>query len=178
MAKIIGIDLGTTNSVVSVMEGGDPTVIPTAEGSRLCPSAVAFTKGGERLVGQIARRQALTNPLNTAYAVKRLIGRRFQEKEVQKDIDLVPYKIVKADNGDAWVEAQWAKVSRALHVLNARWMSHLSGPLTMAHISVGCALSYLDFRHDARNWRQGNEALAAWHKAFDSRPSMQATRPE
>jgi glutathione S-transferase len=82
------------------------------------------------------------------------------------------------ERSDAWVEAQWAKVSRALHVLNARWMSHLSGPLTMAHISVGCALSYLDFRHDARNWRQGNEALAAWHKAFDSRPSMQATRPE
>jgi glutathione S-transferase len=82
------------------------------------------------------------------------------------------------EQSEAWVEAQWTKVSRALHVLNARWMSHLSGPLTMAHISVGCALSYLDFRHDARNWRQGNEALAAWHKDFDSRPSMQATRPE
>lgn len=82
------------------------------------------------------------------------------------------------EQSDAWVEAQWTKVSRALHVLNSRWMSHLSGPLTMAHISVGCALSYLDFRHDARNWRRGNEALAEWHSHFDSRPSMQATRPE
>ncbi|WP_227271165.1 glutathione S-transferase [Roseobacter weihaiensis] len=82
-----------------------------------------------------------------------------------------------AEQSDAWVEAQWSKISRALSVLNTRWMSHLSGPLTMAHISVGCALSYLDFRHGPRNWRQGNEALAAWHQAFDSRPSMQASRP-
>lgn len=81
------------------------------------------------------------------------------------------------EQSDAWVEAQWSKISRALSVLNTRWMSHLSGPLTMAHISVGCALSYLDFRHGPRNWRQGNEALAAWHETFDSRPSMQASRP-
>ncbi len=82
-----------------------------------------------------------------------------------------------AEQSEAWVEAQWDKIDRALSVLNARWMSHLSGPLTMAHISVGCALSYLDFRHDARQWRQGREALATWHAAFDSRPSMLATRP-
>ncbi|QJF52907.1 glutathione S-transferase [Roseobacter ponti] len=81
------------------------------------------------------------------------------------------------EQSDGWVEAQWGKVSRTLDVLNARWMSHLSGPLSMAHISVGCALSYLDFRHDARNWRDGNDALAAWHKEFDSRASMQATQP-
>ncbi len=81
------------------------------------------------------------------------------------------------EQSDGWVEAQWGKVSRTLDVLNARWMSHLSGPLSMAHISVGCALSYLDFRHDARNWRDGNDALAAWHRDFDSRASMQATQP-
>ena len=81
------------------------------------------------------------------------------------------------EQSDGWVEAQWGKVSRALDVLNARWMSHLAGPVTMAHISVGCALSYLDFRHDARNWRAANAALADWHAAFESRPSMQATRP-
>ena len=82
-----------------------------------------------------------------------------------------------AEQSPAWIEAQWSKIERALGVLNARWMSHLSGPVTMAHISVGCALSYLDFRHDARGWRNGHEALAKWHDAFDSRPSMQATRP-
>lgn len=81
------------------------------------------------------------------------------------------------EQSQAWIEAQWEKVSSALSVLNARWISHLSGPVTMAHISVACALSYLDFRHDARNWRQGNEALAKWHEAFESRPSMQATKP-
>lgn len=82
------------------------------------------------------------------------------------------------EQSPAWIEAQWEKIERALGVLNARWMSHLSGPLSMAHISVGCALSYLDFRHDVRNWRHGNEALADWHATFDSRPSMQATKPE
>ncbi|MDU9004175.1 glutathione S-transferase [Sedimentitalea todarodis] len=76
-----------------------------------------------------------------------------------------------------WIEAQWTKISRALSVLNARWISHLSGPITMGHVSVGCALAYLDFRHDARNWRQGNDALAAWFADFESRPSMQATLP-
>ena len=81
------------------------------------------------------------------------------------------------EQSPAWIEAQWAKIARAASVLNARWMSHLAGPLSMAHISVGCALSYLDFRHGARDWRQGNEALAAWHRDFESRPSMQATRP-
>ena len=105
MAKIIGIDLGTTNSCVSIMDGDKPRVIENAEGARTTPSIVAFTDDGEVLVGQPAKRQAVTNPKNTLYAIKRLIGRRFDEKEVQKDINLVPYKIVKADNGDAWVEA-------------------------------------------------------------------------
>src|SRR5690625_1378655 len=104
MSKIIGIDLGTTNSCVSVMEGGKPKVIESAEGDRTTPSIVAFTEDGEILVGQSAKRQAVTNPHNTLYAVKRLIGRKFKDDVVQKDIKMVPYKIVAADNDDAWVE--------------------------------------------------------------------------
>jgi molecular chaperone DnaK len=104
MGKIIGIDLGTTNSCVSVLEGDKPKVIENSEGARTTPSVVAFTDEGEILVGQSAKRQAVTNPHNTVYAVKRLIGRRFEDDVVQKDIKMVPYKIVKADNGDAWVE--------------------------------------------------------------------------
>ncbi len=106
MGKIIGIDLGTTNSCVAVMEGGKPKVIENAEGDRTTPSVVAFTDDGEILVGQSAKRQAVTNPTNTLFAIKRLIGRRFDDKVVQKDIKMVPYNIVKADNGDAWVEAK------------------------------------------------------------------------
>ncbi|WP_024461125.1 molecular chaperone DnaK [Marinimicrobium sp. LS-A18] len=106
MSKIIGIDLGTTNSCVSVMEGGKPKVIENAEGDRTTPSIVAFTNDGEILVGQSAKRQAVTNPHNTLYAVKRLIGRKFKDDVVQKDIKMVPYKIVAADNGDAWVEVK------------------------------------------------------------------------
>ena len=106
MAKVIGIDLGTTNSCVAVMEGGKPKVIENSEGDRTTPSIVAFTKDDEVLVGQSAKRQAVTNPHNTLYAVKRLIGRKFGDDVVQKDLDLVPFKVVKADNGDAWVEAQ------------------------------------------------------------------------
>ncbi|RLA51569.1 MAG: molecular chaperone DnaK [Gammaproteobacteria bacterium] len=105
MGKIIGIDLGTTNSCVAVMEGDKPKVIENAEGTRTTPSVVAFTDDGQILVGQSAKRQSVTNPDNTLYAVKRLIGRRFEDDVVQKDIEMVPYKIVKADNGDAWVEA-------------------------------------------------------------------------
>ena len=105
MGTIIGIDLGTTNSCVAVMEGGKPRVIENSEGDRTTPSIVAFADDGEVIVGQPAKRQAVTNPKNTLYAVKRLIGRRFDEEAVQKDIDLVPYSIIKADNGDAWVEA-------------------------------------------------------------------------
>jgi molecular chaperone DnaK len=106
MARVVGIDLGTTNSVVAVMEGGEPKVLVNSEGSRITPSVVAFTDKGERLVGQIARRQAITNPENTVYAVKRLIGRRFSDPEVQKDVKITSYKIVEASNGDAWVRAQ------------------------------------------------------------------------
>src|SRR6266508_2464563 len=104
MGKVIGIDLGTTNSCVAVMEGGEAIVIPNSEGSRTTPSMVAITEGGERLVGQIAKRQAITNPEATVYVVKRLIGRKFEEKEVKRTLSLVPFRIVKAENGDAWVE--------------------------------------------------------------------------
>ncbi len=111
MGKIIGIDLGTTNSCVAVMEAGKPKVIENSEGDRTTPSIVAFTKDGEVLVGQAAKRQAVTNPKNTLFAVKRLIGRKYSEDVVQKDRDLVPYTIVEADNGDAWVEANGKKMA-------------------------------------------------------------------
>jgi len=111
MAKIIGIDLGTTNSCVAIMDGGSVRVIENAEGSRTTPSAVAYTKDGEVLVGQSAKRQAVTNPENTLYAVKRLIGRRFDDSVVRKDIEMSPFKIVAADNGDAWVEANGRKMA-------------------------------------------------------------------
>src|SRR5229473_3882277 len=111
MAKTIGIDLGTTNSCVAIMEGGKPKVIENSEGARTTPSVVAYADDGEILVGAPAKRQAVTNAKNTIYAVKRLIGRRFEEKEVQKDIHLMPYKIVRADNGDAWVEVRGKKIA-------------------------------------------------------------------
>src|SRR5881227_1295400 len=111
MAKVIGIDLGTTNSCVAVMEGATPRVIENAEGMRTTPSIVAFTEDGERLTGQPAKRQAVTNPERTFFAVKRLIGRRYDDPMVEKDKKLVPYKIVRASNGDAWVEADGKQYS-------------------------------------------------------------------
>src|SRR2546427_13309546 len=102
--KVIGIDLGTTNSVVAVMEGGQPTVIVNQEGARLTPSVVAIAKDGERLVGQVARRQAVTNPENTIFSIKRFMGRKFEE--VSKEAARVAYKVARADNGDAWGEAR------------------------------------------------------------------------
>src|SRR5256884_2222944 len=103
MAKVIGIDLGTTNSVIAVMEGGEPTVLENSEGSRLTPSVVAITKSGERLVGQVAKRQAVTNPENTVFSIKRLMGRKYDDPEVQRTIKTVPYKITRASNGDVRV---------------------------------------------------------------------------
>ncbi len=111
MGKIIGIDLGTTNSCVAVMENGKPKVIENSEGARTTPSTVAYAEDGEILCGAPAKRQAVTNPRNTLYAIKRLIGRRFEEKEVQKDISLMPFKILRADNGDAWVEVRGKKIA-------------------------------------------------------------------
>jgi len=111
MGKVIGIDLGTTNSCVAIMEGGEPVVIANSEGSRTTPSVIAFTENGERLVGQQAKRQAVTNPENTLFAIKRLIGRKFNSEAVQKDMKISPFKIIEAENGDAWVEARDKKYS-------------------------------------------------------------------
>ncbi|BBI59204.1 hypothetical protein HSBAA_05100 [Vreelandella sulfidaeris] len=112
MGRIIGIDLGTTNSCVAVLDGDSAKVIENAEGGRTTPSIIAYTDDGETLVGQAAKRQAVTNPENTLYAIKRLIGRRFKDDVVQKDIKMVPYKITEADNGDAWVEVKGKKWHR------------------------------------------------------------------
>jgi molecular chaperone DnaK len=142
MAKVIGIDLGTTNSCVATMEAGDPVVITNAEGSRITPSVVAFTEGGERLVGQIARRQAITNPENTIFAVKRLIGRKFEDSEVQRMAKIAPYKIVKGDNGDAWVEVRGKKYSPAeisafiLQKMKQTAEDHLGEKVTEAVVTV------------------------------------------
>ncbi len=111
MGKIIGIDLGTTNSCVAVMEGKDVKVIENSEGDRTTPSIIAYTDEGEILVGQSAKRQAVTNPTNTLSAVKRLIGRKFKDQVVQKDINMVPYKIMEAKNGDAWIDVKGQKLA-------------------------------------------------------------------
>ena len=142
MSKVIGIDLGTTNSCVAVMEGGKGKVIENAEGARTTPSMVAFTEDDERLVGQSAKRQAVTNPENTLFAIKRLIGRRFTDPEVKKDVDLVSYKIVKGENGDAWVEAQGKKYAPSqiagfiLQKMKEDAESYLGEPVTEAVITV------------------------------------------
>ncbi len=142
MAKIIGIDLGTTNSCVAVMEGGTPKVIENSEGDRTTPSVVAFTKDSEVLVGQSAKRQSVTNPDNTVFAVKRLIGRRFDEDVVQLDIDLMPYKIVKAKNGDAWVEVGGKQMAapevsaRILQKMKKTAEDYLGEEITEAVITV------------------------------------------
>lgn len=143
MAKIIGIDLGTTNSCVAIMDGDKARVIENAEGARTTPSIIAFTDdNNEVLVGQSAKRQAVTNPKNTLYAIKRLIGRRFDEKEVQKDIDLVPFNIVKADNGDAWVEVNGKKMAppeisaRVLMKMKKTAEDYLGEKITEAVITV------------------------------------------
>jgi molecular chaperone DnaK len=142
MGKIIGIDLGTTNSCVAIIEGGQPKVIENSEGARTTPSVVAFTKDGEVIVGQPAKRQAVTNPQNTLYAVKRLIGRRFEEEAVQKDIKLMPYKIVRADNGDAWVEVNGKKMAppevsaRVLMKIKKDVEAYLGEEVTEAVITV------------------------------------------
>src|SRR5688572_4340439 len=142
MAKIIGIDLGTTNSCVAVMENGAPKVIENSEGARTTPSVVAYMDDGEILVGAPAKRQAVTNPKNTLYAVKRLIGRKFEEKEVQKDIELMPYKIVRADNADAWVEVRGKKIAppevsaQVLIKMKKTAEDYLGEPVTEAVITV------------------------------------------
>jgi molecular chaperone DnaK len=142
MGKIIGIDLGTTNSCVAVMEGGKPRVIENSEGDRTTPSVVAFTSDDEVVVGQVAKRQAITNPQNTLYAVKRLIGRKFEDDVVKRDVGMVPYKIVKAKNGDAWVEARGKQMAapeisaRVLQKMKKTAEDYLGEPVTEAVITV------------------------------------------
>ncbi len=142
MAKVIGIDLGTTNSCVAIMEGGKPRVIENSEGDRTTPSIVAFTKDDEVLVGQSAKRQAVTNPQNTLYAIKRLIGRKYEDSVVQKDVGMVPYHIVKADNGDAWVEVHGKKMAppeisaRVLMKMKKTAEDYLGEAVTEAVITV------------------------------------------
>jgi molecular chaperone DnaK len=142
MGRVIGIDLGTTNSCVAVMEGGTPKVIENSEGDRTTPSIVAFTKDGEVLVGQTAKRQAVTNPANTLFAIKRLIGRRYDDHVVEKDTHMVPYQIVKADNGDAWVEVQGKKMAppeisaRVLGKMKQTAEDYLGEKVTEAVITV------------------------------------------
>jgi molecular chaperone DnaK len=142
MGRVIGIDLGTTNSCVAIMDGGKPKVIENSEGDRTTPSIVAFTKDGEVLVGQTAKRQAVTNPTNTLFAVKRLIGRRYEDDVVQKDVGMVPYKVVKADNGDAWVEVTGKKMAppevsaRVLAKMKQTAEDYLGEKVTEAVITV------------------------------------------
>jgi molecular chaperone DnaK len=142
MAKVIGIDLGTTNSCVAIMEGGKPRVIENSEGDRTTPSIVAFTKDNEVLVGQPAKRQAVTNPQNTLFAIKRLIGRKFEDEVVQRDAKMVPYKIARADNGDAWVDVQGKKMAppeisaRVLMKMKKTAEDYLGEPVTEAVITV------------------------------------------
>src|SRR3954467_3590663 len=142
MAKVIGIDLGTTNSCVAVMEGGKPKVIENVEGARTTPSIVAFAKDGERLIGQPATRQAVANPDSTVYAVRRLIGRRFDDPITKKDTELVPYTIVKGPNGDAWVHAGGKDYSPSqvsafiLQKMKETAEAYLGEPVTQAVITV------------------------------------------
>src|SRR5436189_3976572 len=142
MGKVIGIDLGTTNSCVAVMSGGDPVVIANAEGNRTTPSVVGFTDKGERLVGQIAKRQAITNPENTVYSIKRLIGRKYESKEVREAMKRLPYKVVPAPNGDAHVEIRGKRYSPAeisamiLQKMKQTAEDYLGEPVTEAVITV------------------------------------------
>ena len=142
MGRIIGIDLGTTNSCVAVMEGNKSKVIENSEGDRTTPSIVAYTGDGEVLIGQSAKRQAVTNPSNTLFAIKRLIGRRFEDETVKRDMDMVPYSIVKADNGDAWVEVNGKKMAppeiaaKVLQKMKSTAEDYLGETVTEAVITV------------------------------------------
>lgn len=142
MGKIIGIDLGTTNSCVAVLDGGDARVIENSEGDRTTPSIIAYTDEGEILVGQNAKRQAVTNPTNTLFAVKRLIGRKFKDDVVQKDIKMVPYAICEANNGDAWIEVKGEKLAppqisaEVLKKMRKTAEEYLGEPVTEAVITV------------------------------------------
>ncbi|MEM9749902.1 MAG: Hsp70 family protein, partial [Pseudomonadota bacterium] len=142
MSKVIGIDLGTTNSCVAVMDGKEPKVIENAEGARTTPSIVAFSEDGERLIGQPAKRQGVTNPEHTFFAIKRLIGRSFDDPTVKKDVGMVPYDIVKSDSGDAWVKGRSEDFAPSqisafiLQKMKETAEGYLGGPVTQAVITV------------------------------------------
>ncbi len=142
MGKIIGIDLGTTNSCVAIMDGTTARVLENSEGDRTTPSIIAYTQDGEILVGQPAKRQAVTNPENTLFAIKRLIGRRFQDEEVQRDVSIMPYKIIAADNGDAWLDVKYQKMAppqvsaEVLKKMKKTAEDYLGEPVTEAVITV------------------------------------------
>src|SRR6185312_5941240 len=142
MGKVIGIDLGTTNSCIAIMDGKNAKVIENAEGARTTPSMVAFTEAGERLVGQAAKRQAVTNPENTFYGIKRLMGRRMNDPMVKKEMDLVPFKVIAGDNGDAWVESRQKKYAPSqisafiLQKMKETAEAYLGEPVTEAVITV------------------------------------------
>ncbi len=142
MSKVIGIDLGTTNSCVAVLEGGDPVVIPNAEGGRTTPSVFAVTKTDERLVGQVAKRQAVTNPSNTVFSIKRFMGRKFTDEHVERSKNSIPYKMVKADNGDLKVEIQGREYSSpeisamVLQKMKQTAEDYLGDPVKEADITV------------------------------------------
>jgi len=184
MARIIGIDLGTTNSCVAIMEGGKARVIENSEGDRTTPSIVAFTKDNEVVVGQSAKRQAVTNPKNTLFAVKRLIGRKFKDDVVQKDIGMVPYKIVAAENGDAWVEAQGRNMAppevsaRVLAKMKKTAEDYLGEPVTEAVITVPAY-----FNDSQRQATKTRAASRAWRSSASSTSPpplhwpMASTRP-
>ncbi len=163
MGKVIGIDLGTTNSCVAVMEGGEPVVIPNSEGSRTTPSMVAFTEGGERLVGQIAKRQAVTNPEATVYVAKRLIGRKFGDAEVKRTASLVPFRIVGNENGDAWMEAAGKRYSPSevsamvLAKMKQTAEDYLGEPVTEAIVT--CPAYFNDAQRQAT---KAPDASPAW----------------
>ncbi len=166
MGKIIGIDLGTTNSCVSIMEGNTTRVIENSEGTRTTPSIIAYQEDGEILVGASAKRQAVTNPKNTIYASKRLIGRKFDEKEVQKDIDLMPYTITKADNGDAWIEVRGQKLAppqisaEILRKMKKTAEDYLGETVTEAVITVPAHFKLL-LAIDVGNFNDGDVKRAA-----------------
>ena len=179
MAKIIGIDLGTTNSCVAIMEGGTPKVIENSEGARTTPSIIAYMEDGEILVGAPAKRQAVTNPKNTLYAVKRLIGRRFEEKEVQKDINLMPFQITKADNGDAWVSVRDKKFAppqisaEVLRKMKKTAEDYLGEEVTEAVITVP---AYFNDSQRQALGRRADEDLAVFHVRDDRRRRARAFR--
>ncbi len=168
MSKVIGIDLGTTNSCVAVMEGSDAKVIENAEGTRTTPSMVAFSDDGERLVGQPAKRQAVTNPDNTFYAIKRLIGRPYNDPTTKKDKELVSYKIVDGENGDAWVESNGKKYSPSqisaftLQKMKETAESYLGETVTQAVITVPAYFNDSQGRGQNRRSRS-----AAYHQRAD-----------